>query len=133
MARYILKRLLMLIPVLLGISFIVLILIDITPGDPARILLGGQASEERVEALREEMGLNEPIPVRYVKFLWGAVQGDFGNSFVSKLPVFDEIMMRFPYTLFLVTLSLAIAILLGSRSEFTRQRINSHGGTTPRC
>ena len=113
MARYILKRLLMLIPVLLGISFIVLILIDITPGDPARILLGAQASEERVEALREEMGLNESIPVRYVKFVWGAVQGDFGNSFVSKLPVFDEIMMRFPYTLFLVTLSLALAILLG--------------------
>jgi peptide/nickel transport system permease protein len=113
MARYILKRLLMLIPVLLGICFIVLILIDITPGDPARILLGGQASEERVEALREEMGLNESIPVRYVKFLWGAVQGDFGNSFISKLPVFDEIIMRFPYTLFLVTLSLSLAILLG--------------------
>ena len=113
MAKYILKRLLMLIPVLLGISFVVLILIDITPGDPARILLGAQASEEQVEELREEMGLNESIPVRYIKFVWSAVQGDFGNSYVSNLSVFDEIMMRFPYTLFLVTLSLALAILLG--------------------
>lgn len=113
MLRYIAKRLLMLVPVLLGISLVVLILIDITPGDPARMMLGTQATEARVQELREEMGLNDPLPVRYVRFLWNVLHGDFGTSFMTKRPVFEEMVQRFPYTLRLVSISLALSILLG--------------------
>lgn len=113
MAKYIGKRLLMLIPVLLGISFVVLILIDITPGDPARMMVGAQGTEEQVERVREELGLNDPLPVRYGRFLWNVIQGDFGTSYMTKRPVFDDMMQRFPYTLTLVSLSLALSIILG--------------------
>ena len=113
MIRYIAKRLLMLIPVLLGISLIVLLLIDITPGDPVRLMLGTQATEERVKELRDELGLNDSLPVRYVRFLWNVLHGDFGTSYMTKRPVVDEMLQRFPYTLILVSLSLAISILLG--------------------
>ena len=107
------KRLLLLIPVLLGITLIVQLLIDITPGDPAKLMLGMQATDERVEELREEMGLNASFPVRYGRYIWGVIHGDFGTSFMTKLPVFDEIMQRFPYTLVLVSFSLIISIILG--------------------
>ena len=95
MARYIARRLLMLIPVLLGISLIVLILIDITPGDPARMMLGAQATQEQVDQLREELGLNDPLPVRYGRFLWGILHGDLGTSLMTKRPVAAELMERF--------------------------------------
>ncbi len=113
MARYIARRLLMLIPVLLGISLVVLILIDITPGDPARMMLGAQATQEQVDELRDELGLNDSLPVRYVRFLGGVVQGDFGTSLMSKRPVVDEMMQRFPYTLTLVALGTVFSVLLG--------------------
>jgi peptide/nickel transport system permease protein len=113
MAKFIGKRLLMLIPVLLGISLVVLLLIDITPGDPAKIMLGTQATEAQVQALHKQLGLDDPLPVRYGRFLWNAVRGDFGTSFMTKRPVFEEMAQRFPYTLELVSLSLAISIILG--------------------
>ena len=113
MLRYIGKRLLMLIPVLLGITLVVQLLIDITPGDPAKLMLGMQATPERVEALREELGLNDPLPVRYGRYLWKVMHGDFGVSYTTKRPVADEILQRFPYTLMLVTLSLLLSIMLG--------------------
>lgn len=113
MARYIAKRLLMLIPVLLGISLVVLILIDITPGDPARMMLGPQATEEKVQEVRQELGLNDPLPVRYGRFLWNVVHGDFGTSYMTGRPVVDEMMQRFPYTLLLVAIGLTISVLLG--------------------
>ncbi|NLP38069.1 MAG: ABC transporter permease [Firmicutes bacterium] len=113
MARYIARRLLMLIPVLLGISLIVLILIDITPGDPARMMLGAQATQEQVDQLREELGLNDPLPVRYGRFLWGILHGDLGTSLMTKRPVAAELMERFPYTLTLVTLGTFFSVVFG--------------------
>jgi peptide/nickel transport system permease protein len=113
MIKYIGKRLLMLIPVLLGISLLVLILIDITPGDPARMLLGATATEEQVANLREELGINESLPVRYVKFIWKVLRGDFGSSFMTKRPVFDEMLQRFPYTLRLTVIALVFSIIVG--------------------
>ena len=113
MAKYIAKRLLMLVPVLLGISLVVLLLIDITPGDPARMLLGARASQEEVDALRDELGLNDPLPVRYVRFLWGVVHGDFGTSLMTKRPVADEMLERFPYTLTLVAIGTVFSVILG--------------------
>jgi peptide/nickel transport system permease protein len=113
MLRYIGKRLLLLIPVLLGITIVVQLLIDITPGDPAKLMLGVQATPERIELLREEMGLNDPLPVRYGRYLWNLLHGDFGVSYTTKRSVVEEIMQRFPYTLMLVSLSLILSTLLG--------------------
>ena len=113
MVRYIIKRLLMMIPVLLGISLVVLILIDITPGDPARMKLGAQATEEQVAALREELGLNDSLPVRYGRFIWNVLHGEFGTSLMTKRPVVEEMLQRFPYTLLLVTFGLILSIIFG--------------------
>jgi len=113
MLKYIAKRLLMMIPVLLGISFVVLVIIDFTPGDPARMMLGINATQYEVEELREQLGLNDPIPVRYVRFLQNALQGDFGNSLITGRPVVYEMMERFPFTLRLVTIGTLFSVLFG--------------------
>jgi len=103
----------MMIPVLLGITLVVQILISVTPGDPARMLLGVNATEEKVMELREEMGLNDPLPVRYGRYLWQLIHGDFGTSYVTKRTVIDEVSTRFPYTLKLVVLSLLMSLIVG--------------------
>ncbi|MCL2124718.1 MAG: ABC transporter permease [Oscillospiraceae bacterium] len=113
MLRYIIRRLLLMIPTLLGITFIVLLFIVITPGDPARLMAGNDASEEEVEELRQEMGLNDSLPVRYVNYISNILKGDFGKSFRTKRPVMTEIMTRFPYSLMLVFISLILAVFIG--------------------
>lgn len=113
MLKYILKRILIMIPVLLGISFIIFFIMNFTPGDPARMILGESASIEDVEELREEMGLNENFFVRYVKYIADALHGDFGKSYGSKLPVFDELFSRFPNTLTLAFWSMVIVVFIG--------------------
>ena len=113
MLRYILKRLLSLIPTLLLITIVVQLFIIITPGDPARMMAGTQVSEEEVEALREEMGLNDPFLVRYASYMKSLFKGDFGISYRTKSSVIVEILQRFPYTLLLVFVSMVIALLIG--------------------
>ena len=101
------------IPVLICVTFVIQLLLEITPGDPARMRLGVNATEEKVQELREELGLNDPIFVRYGRYMWNLLHGDFGTSIVTKRPIIEEVSMRFPYTLVLVSLSLALALLLG--------------------
>ncbi len=113
MLRYIVKRLLLMIPVLLAITLVIQIMISVTPGDPARMLLGTNATEEKVEALRDELGLNDPFLVRYGRYLGGLLKGDLGTSYVTKRTVIDEVSTRFPYTLKLVAISLVIALFIG--------------------
>ena len=113
MLRYIGNRLLILIPTLLVITIVVQLFIVITPGDPARMMAGTQVSEEEVEALREAMGLNDPFIVRYVSYMKSLFRGDFGISYRTKSSVIVEILERFPYTLLLVFVSMAIALALG--------------------
>lgn len=105
----------MMIPILLGISLITLILIDITPGEPERMVLGAGAiaTEEQLEAVREELGLNDPFLVRYVRFIYNALKGDFGISYATKRAVAGEIFQRFPYTLLISGLSVALAVIIG--------------------
>lgn len=103
----------MLIPTLLGISLIVLLLIDLTPGDPARMLLGAAATEEQVEVLREELGLNDPFFVRWWRYITDVLHGDFGTSIMTQRPVFEEMMMRFKYTLVLVIFGTVFSTLCG--------------------
>jgi peptide/nickel transport system permease protein len=95
MTKYVIKRILFLIPIMLGVSFIVFALLYITPGDPARNALGPSAPEEAVVQLREEMGLDDPFLVQYGRYLKNiATKGDLGSSYISKLPVSQEILSR---------------------------------------
>jgi peptide/nickel transport system permease protein len=111
--KYIGKRLLMLIPVILGVTLIIFIMLALTPGDPARQILGGEATEEQVEALREEMGLNDPLPVRYLRYIWDMLHGDLGTSYSSKQPVTKELLERFPTTLLLSILCTVVGAIIG--------------------
>ena len=114
MWKYILKRLIMLIPVLLGVIFIIFVLNEITPGDPARALAGDMDSEEDVERLRESLGLNRPFFVRFFSYVVNlAAKGDFGTSYQTKQPVFSELMDRFPTTLLLAGLSTVFMLTIG--------------------
>lgn len=104
----------MLIPVIIGVTFIVFTLMYITPGDPAKIILGESASPEAVQQLRTEMGLDKPFLVRYGSYLSNLVlHQDIGKSYVTKRPVAKEIMGCFPATFKLAALSMVFAILLG--------------------
>lgn len=114
MLKYILRRIMLLIPVLLGVSLVIFTMLYITPGDPARMALGEQASEEAVQKFRQEEGLNDPFLVQYGNYLKKAVfEGDLGKSYSTKRPVVDEILNVFPSTLILTFLSMIIAIILG--------------------
>ncbi|MDK2959570.1 MAG: peptide/nickel transport system permease protein [Synergistaceae bacterium] len=113
MFKYIARRILFLLPVLVGVSFIVFSLLYLTPGDPARMVLGDQATEEAVQEFRNKEGLNDPFLVQYGRYVYKALQGDIGRSYMTRRPVSDEILSAFPSTIKLAALSMMIAILLG--------------------
>lgn len=113
MHRYIIKRLLLMIPVILGISFIIFSIMSFMPGNPARLLLGEKATPEAIETLTEEMGLNDPFIVRYARYIGDAVRGEFGVSYRTGMPVIEEIRQRFPTTLKLAVLSVLFAVVIG--------------------
>lgn len=114
MLKYIFKRLLYLIPVLLGVSFIVFFLLYITPGDPARNALGPSAPEAAVKALRLEMGLDDPFLVQFGRYIKNIVTGlNLGNSYITKSPVSEEIISRAGATVTLAFLSITFAVILG--------------------
>ncbi|MFP4152833.1 MAG: ABC transporter permease [Alkalispirochaeta sp.] len=113
MYRYILKRLLLMIPVLFGISVIVFFIMELIPGDPAQAILGSFATPENVARLRSELGLDEPIFTRYFIWLGNILQGDFGRSYSLDRPVLDEVLERLGPTMLLAGSSLMIASIMG--------------------
>ncbi|PWG18009.1 ABC transporter permease [Salibaculum griseiflavum] len=113
MAGYILKRLVSAIPVLLGISIIVFLIMAMIPGDPATAILGSYATPENVEKLNRDLGLDKPLVQRYFIWLGNMLQGDFGRSFSLNRPVIDEVLERFNGTLILAGTSFVICSLLG--------------------
>lgn len=113
MSRYVVHRLLAMLVVLLGVSIIVFALIHITPGDPAQIMLGPQASAEQVRALRHDLGLDRPIYVQYIRWLGNILHGDLGTSIVLRRPVLNEVLQRFGHTALLATAAILIAFPLG--------------------
>ena len=113
MLRYIAKRLLLLIPVVLGVSLIIFLIMSLTPGDPAMLILGEGAPPEALEAVREELGLNDPLPLRYATYIIVALRGDLGESYRTGIPVINEILVRLPYTVALATISIVIAVVIG--------------------
>ena len=114
MHRYIGRRLLMMIPVLIGITLLVFLMLRMTPGDPARSMLGDGASEAEIQELREEMGLNDPLPVQYVRYMKDLIfHGSLGTSYVSKREVMSEILARFPTTIILALCGILVTVLIG--------------------
>ena len=113
MKRYVAQRLLLLVPVLLGVSVVVFMVLHLSPGDPAEIMLGSQANKADLARLRTELGLDEPLHVQYVKWIAHVAQGDLGRSLWMKRPVLGEVMIRLRATLILTATALVISTLLG--------------------
>ncbi len=113
MYRYIVKRLLLMVPVLLGVSFIVFFILALTPGDPAQIVLGEGATAETIAQTRIEMGLDQPIIVRYFRYVGGLLRGDMGVSYRNKIDVAGLVIERFPATAVLAVAGIFIALLIG--------------------
>jgi peptide/nickel transport system permease protein len=99
--------------VLFGVSIVVFLVMHLAPGDPAVVMLGPTASEEDVQRIRTDLGLDQPLPVQYGKWVWNVVQGDFGRSITMKRPVLPEILTRFKATLILTFASLVISTVIG--------------------
>lgn len=113
MKNYIIKRVISIVPLLIGISFLSFIIINLSPSDPAEVALRVNEitpTEAAIEGMREELGLDKPFLERYVTWLSECVKGDFGNSYINKKPVSDEILRALPATLLLATVSLIIII-----------------------
>ncbi len=115
MIKYILRRLVMIIPILIAVAVLIFTLMYFVPGDPARIMLSSSnPTEEQVLEMREAMGLNRPYGVRLLEYLRGIFfHFDFGKSFRYGTPVLDDLVVRFPKTLVLASMSIILAILFG--------------------
>ena len=113
MIYYIIRRLLMLIPTLIGITFVSFLILQLVPGDPARVIAGIEAEEEVVEAIRESLGLHKPIILQYWMFVKNVAKGDFGESIRTKHRVIDEVWPRFLNTVRLSLVSIVIAFFVG--------------------
>ena len=113
MTSYILKRLLGLLPTLLIVAVLVFLFVHLLPGDPARLAAGVDASPETVELVRQDLGLDKPMPQQFLNFFVNMVQGDFGTSLRSKRPVSTEIAERFMPTLMLTLTSMVWAVIFG--------------------
>ncbi|ABR49058.1 Nickel-transporting ATPase [Alkaliphilus metalliredigens QYMF] len=114
MHKYILRRLLYLIPVILGVSLIVFTMMYFTPGDPARIMLGESAPDEEVARMRESLGLDDPYVVQFGRYVKNAVvHQDIGRSYRTGRPVAEEVLTRFPATLKLAAAGVFVAVVIG--------------------
>ncbi len=113
MTSYIIKRLFMVIPILLGVATIVFTLMFIVPGDPARLLMGQHGDERVLESIRHEMGLDRPVYIQYIRFIGKLMKGDFGRSYRQKRPVSQIIQERFPATAKLALASMIFAVIIG--------------------
>jgi len=127
---YVLRRALQATPVLIGITLAAFILIHLVPGDPARIILGTRSSPEALATLRDQLGLNDPLPRQYLDFLTGAIRLDFGDSLVKRAPVASLLGQRVGVTALLMTyavlIAVAIAVPLAVLSAVRRNRLVDH-------
>lgn len=113
MFKYILKRLLSIIPVLFVVSILVFIMVHLMPGDPARVIAGDMATPEDIENVRVTHGFNKPLPEQYFIYITNVLKGDFGTSVITRQPVAFEIAQRLPNTVLLALVSITISIVFG--------------------
>jgi ABC-type dipeptide/oligopeptide/nickel transport system permease component len=113
MLRYVVQRLAVSVPVFLSVVTIVFLIVRVLPGDPAQAALGEYASKNAVDLLRSRLGLDDPLPVQYVRFLGDLVRGDLGVSMINGTPIRDQVAYNLPFTLQLTLAALAVGVLLG--------------------
>jgi peptide/nickel transport system permease protein len=113
MFSYVVKRVLQMIPTLIGVSILCFIIIRAVPGDPAHLIAGADATEEQVKSVSERLGLDRPLYEQYGSYVSNLLRGDMGISLRSERPVLQEIMVRFPNTILLTILSLVIMVIIG--------------------
>jgi len=113
MGKYIRNRLLMMVILLLGMTFIVFASLYIAPGDPAELAAGPSATTAEVEAMRSYLGLNQPFLVQYGRYLWNLLHGNLGTSYLTRQPIVDELAVRLPNTLNLAVFSMLLACIVG--------------------
>ncbi|MBN9070028.1 MAG: ABC transporter permease [Rhizobiales bacterium] len=113
MMAFIARRLVGVVPVILGVSIVIFLLIQLAPGDTATALLGPQATEASKEELRRALGLDKALPIQYGVWLGHALTGDFGRSIATQIPVFDLVLPRLVNTLILTFASLLLAVIIG--------------------
>jgi len=113
MAKFLLKRFLAVILVILGVIFIVFTIMSLTPGTPANMILGPLASQEAIDQLNQELGYDSPFLVRFVRYVFNVLQGNFGNSYLTGEPVFERIFARLPVTMLLAVLVVITAVMVG--------------------
>jgi len=111
MIRYIVKRLVLIIPILIGVTFFVFMLLSLTPGDPARVALGSGATDEQLALFRAQNGLNDPLIMQYLKYMGHAVTGNLGTSYITRQSVSSMIAVRAPTTLTLAFSSMFLTII----------------------
>ncbi len=124
MSTYIAKRLLTIIPTMLGVALLVFLMVHMTPGDPARAIGGLEADAEQLEAIRQRLGLHQPLHVQFADFLRGALRGDLGRSFSTGVPVTEEIFNRLPATMRLALGGITLAVIIGISAGVMAARHN---------
>jgi len=112
MTRFLVRRLLTTLLVMLGVSFVVFMIVQLVPGDPVRVMLGLQADQAKIEEIRQLMGFDRPLLVQYVDWLWSALHGDLGQSYITGQSVSEAVAQRLPATLSLALAALIIALLI---------------------
>jgi len=113
LVRYFLRRIAFMMPVLLGVTIVVFLIMNLAPGDPAMIMLGHDATPEAVAQLRAELGLDQALPLRYAYWLGNVLHGDFGRSIWLGQPVLDEVLNRFQATALLAVVALFMSTIMG--------------------
>ena len=113
MGKYIIKRVLFLIPILIGATFLVFSIMELSPGDPALTILGAEANDEAIARIHEQLGLDRPFLIRYGDYLLGLLRGDMGISYRNELPVTELIFDRLPNTIILASTAILLAVIIG--------------------
>ena len=113
MVKYIGRRILMLIPVIIGITFMIYVVLSISPGDPEMIILGPDATPEQLAEKRAELGLDKPVVVQYLNYMLNVLRGDFGTSWYMGFNVMAEFSHRLPYTFALAVLAIIVSVVIG--------------------
>lgn len=113
MIAYVLRRVLLLVPVLVGLSMLVFAIARLLPGDPVKLAAGPQATAAEIAGLAREFGLDRPVPLQYVDYVTGLLQGDWGRSILTRRPVADDLAVFLPATLELVIAAMALAVVVG--------------------
>jgi ABC-type dipeptide/oligopeptide/nickel transport system permease component len=113
MTEYVIRRILLVIPVLFGVTLVTFVLMYVVPGDPVLSMVGERYDQETLENLRAELHLDEPLPMQYLRYIWGVMRGDLGRSFITRRPVLESILNKFPNTLRLAFSAMVVATLIG--------------------